>query len=390
MHYYSLGQVPPKRHTQFRKPDGSLYHEELFSTEGFSDLYTLLYHANAPTQILQVDEPFSVAPEVVEDKQLKHRSLKGFKVESTDDYLKSRIPVLVNDDCKIILSAPRKSMDSYFFKNADADEVIFVHQGEGQLRTMYGTIEFGYGDYLVIPRGTTYQLTFEGEDNRLFIVESYSPIITPKRYRNNFGQLLEHSPFCERDIRKPQNLETHDEQGEFLFYIKKQDNVYPYYYLNHPFDVIGWDGYAYPYAFSIHNFEPITGRVHQPPPVHQTFSARNFVICSFVPRLYDYHPQAIPAPYNHSNIDSDEVLYYVDGDFMSRKSVEKGMITLHPGGIPHGPHPGTVEKSIGAKGTEELAVMVDTFRPLKMTKQALELEDKDYYKSWLPETKATH
>ena len=390
MHYYSLGQVPPKRHVQFRKPDGSLYHEELFSTEGFSDLYTLLYHANAPTQILQVDEPFSVAPEVVEDKQLKHRSLKGFKVEPTDDYLKSRIPVLVNDDCKIILSAPRKSMDSYFFKNADADEVIFVHQGEGQLRTMYGTIEFGYGDYLVIPRGTTYQLTFDGEDNRLFIVESYSPIITPKRYRNNFGQLLEHSPFCERDIRKPQNLETHDEQGEFLFYIKKQDNVYPYYYLNHPFDVIGWDGYAYPYAFSIHNFEPITGRVHQPPPVHQTFSARNFVICSFVPRLYDYHPQAIPAPYNHSNIDSDEVLYYVDGDFMSRKSVEKGMITLHPGGIPHGPHPGTVEKSIGAKGTEELAVMVDTFRPLKMTKQALELEDKDYYKSWLPETKATH
>ena len=240
----------------------------------------------------------------------------------------------------------------------------------------------------MVPRGTIYQLEFESEDNRLFIVESASPIITPKRYRNGFGQLLEHAPFCERDIRKPQNLETHDEQGEFLFYIKKQDNIYPYYYLNHPFDLIGWDGYAYPYAFSIHNFEPITGRVHQPPPVHQTFAARNFVICSFVPRLYDYHPKAIPAPYNHSNIDSDEVLYYVDGDFMSRKHVEKGMITLHPGGIPHGPHPGTVEKSIGAKGTEELAVMVDTFRPLKLTRQALEIEDRDYYQSWLPEKEA--
>ena len=203
------------------------------------------------------------------------------------------------------------------------------------------------------------------------------------RYRNGFGQLMEHSPFCERDIRKPQDLETHDEQGKFLFYIKKQDNIYPYYYLNHPFDAVGWDGYVYPYAFSIHNFEPITGRVHQPPPVHQTFEARNFVICSFVPRLFDYHPLAIPAPYNHSNIDSDEVLYYVDGDFMSRKHVERGMITLHPGGIPHGPHPGTVEKSIGAKETRELAVMIDTFRPLKMTEQAVGIEDANYYQSWL-------
>lgn len=383
MHYHSLGQIPPKRHTQFRKSDGSLYHEELFSTEGFSDLYALLYHCNPPTQIVQVGEPYSVVPELLHDKQLKHRCLNGFQVKPEDDYLKSRVAVLVNNDCKIILSAPRKSMDDYFFKNADADEVIFVHQGTGTLRTMYGNIDFEYGDYLVIPRGTIYQMRFDGPDNRLFIVESTSPIITPKRYRNNFGQLLEHAPFCERDIRKPQELETHDEQGEFHFYIKKQDQIYPYTYLSHPFDVIGWDGYAYPYAFSIHNFEPITGRVHQPPPVHQTFAARNFVICSFVPRLYDYHPLAIPAPYNHSNIDSDEVLYYVDGDFMSRKHVEKGMITLHPGGIPHGPHPGTVEKSIGKKGTEELAVMVDTFRPLQLTKAAAAIEQEDYYQSWL-------
>ncbi len=383
MHYYSLGKFPQKRHTQFRKPNGELYHEQLFSTEGFSDLASLLYHCNPPTQIVQVGEPYSVAPKLIHDKQLKHRSLQGFKVAPEDDYLKSRKPVLVNNDCKIVLSAPRKSMTDYYFKNADADEVIFVHEGSGVLKTMYGNITFGYGDYLVIPRGTIYQLHFDSEDNRLFIVESTSPIITPKRYRNNFGQLMEHSPFCERDIRKPETLETHDEKGDFLMYIKKQDNIYPYEYLNHPFDVVGWDGYVYPYAFSIHEFEPITGRVHLPPPIHQTFAARGFVICSFVPRLYDYHPQGIPAPYNHSNIDSDEVLYYVAGDFMSRKHVERGMITLHPGGIPHGPHPGTVEKSIGKKETGELAVMVDTFAPLLMTEFAAEIEDGDYYKSWL-------
>ena len=383
MHYHSLGEIPPKRHTQFRKPDGSLYHEELFSTEGFSDNYSLLYHANAPTQITQVGAPYSVAPELIDDKQLKHRSLLGFKVEPNADYLKSRVPVLVNNDCKISLAAPSKSMDTYFFKNADADEVLFVHVGSGALKTPYGKINFEYGDYLVIPRGTIYQLEFNDSNNRLLIVESTSPIITPNRYRNKFGQLMEHAPFCERDIRKPAELETNDEKGDFKFFIKKQDMIYPYTYMNHPFDLIGWDGYVYPYAFSIHNFEPITGRVHQPPPVHQTFAARGFVICSFVPRLYDYHPLSIPAPYNHSNIDSDEVLYYVDGDFMSRKHVEKGMITLHPGGIPHGPHPGTVEKSIGKKGTAELAVMVDTFAPLVMTKQAFELEDPDYYKSWI-------
>lgn len=383
MHYYSLGSIPPKRHTQFRKPDGELYKEELFSTEGFSDLHSLLYHCNPPTQIVQVGEPYSVAPKIIEDKQLKHRSLKGWDVAPEDDYIKSRKPLLVNADCKISVAAPRKSMTDYFFKNADADEVVFIHKGEGTLKTMYGKLPFGYGDYVVIPRGTIYQFEFKDEDNRLLIVESTGPITPPKRYRNKFGQLMEHAPYCERDIRKPVDLETHDEKGEFLFYIKKQDIIYPYSYLSHPFDVIGWDGYVYPYAFSIHDFEPITGRVHQPPPVHQTFDGKNFVICSFCPRLFDYHPQAIPAPYNHSNIDSDEVLYYVDGDFMSRAHVEKGMFTLHPGGIPHGPHPGTAEKSIGVKETHELAVMVDTFYPLYMTEHAYGIEDKDYHKSWL-------
>ena len=383
MHYHTLGKIPHKRHIQFRKEDGSLYHEELFSTIGFDDLYSTIYHSNPPTQILQIGDPFSVAPEVIKSKHLKHRSLKGFNVAAEDDYLKSRKPVMVNSDCKIILAAPRHSMTDYFFKNADADEMIFIHKGEGTLKTMYGQLNFGYGDYLIIPRGTIYQFEFKDENNRLLIVESGSPITTPSRYRNNYGQFTETSPFCERDIRKPQNLETHDEQGEFRIYIKKQDMMYPYSYLNHPFGVIGWDGFLYPYAFSIHNFEPITGRIHLPPPIHQTFAAAGFVICSFVPRLYDYHPKAIPAPYNHSNIDSDEVLYYVDGDFMSRNHVEAGMLSLHPAGIAHGPHLGAVERSIGQKGTEELAVMVDTFAPLQLTNYALEIEDPDYYKSWL-------
>lgn len=383
MHYYSLGKIPQKRHTQFRKPNGELYSEQLFSTEGFSDLSSLLYHCHPPTQIVQVGDPVNIEPTTIHSKQLKHRSLKGFDISPEDDYLASRKAVLVNNDCHISLAAPRKSMVDYFFKNADADEVIFVHEGSGTMKSMYGELEFKYGDYIVVPRGTIYQMHFNGEDNRLLVVESFSPIVTPKRYRNTFGQLMEHSPFCERDIVKPSNLQTHDEKGNFLLQIKKQHQLYPYHYLSHPFDVVGWDGYVYPYIFSVHNFEPITGRIHQPPPVHQTFSARGFVICSFVPRLYDYHPDSIPAPYNHSNIDSDEVLYYVDGDFMSRKHVERGMITLHPGGIPHGPHPGTVEKSIGKKGTGELAVMVDTFKPLLMTDHAMGIEDGEYYRSWI-------
>jgi homogentisate 1,2-dioxygenase len=383
MHYYQLGKIPHKRHIQFRKENGELYHEQLFSTIGFDDTYSLLYHCNAPTQITQVADPYSVAPKTVHDKQLKHRCLHGFKISPDADYLKSRKAVLVNSDCKISLAAPKRAKRNYFFKNADADECIFIHEGTGTLRTMYGNLRFEYGDYLVIPRGTIYQFDFDTDQNRLLVVESTSAIVTPNRYRNQFGQLMEHAPFCERDIRKPVELETHDEKGDFELLIKKEDMIYPYHYLNHPFDVIGWDGFVYPYAFSIHQFEPITGRVHQPPPVHQTFAAKGFVICSFCPRLYDYHPQAIPAPYNHSNIDSDEVLYYVDGDFMSRNNVEKGMITLHPGGIPHGPHPGTVEKSIGKKETLELAVMVDTFRPLLMTEEAVGIEDPDYYLSWI-------
>jgi homogentisate 1,2-dioxygenase len=381
-HYHSLGKIPHKRHTQFRKPDGGLYAEQLFSTEGFSNDSSLLYHIYPPTQIIHTDEPINIAPVVAEEFMLKHRCLEGFQLAPENDYLQSRKAVLVNKDCHIILAAPKQSLTSYFFKNADADEMIFIHEGAGQLLTQYGKLPFGYGDYLIIPRGTIYQIHFNTEQNRLLIVESFSPIRYPKRYLSKYGQLLEHAPYCERDIRQPEQLECIDSKGDFLIKTKKQGMLYGLHYATHPFDVVGWDGCCYPFAFSIHDFEPITGRVHQPPPVHQTFEGNNFVICSFCPRLYDYHPEAIPAPYNHSNIDSDEVLYYVDGDFMSRKQVSRGMITLHPAGIPHGPHPGAVEKSIGKKDTGELAVMIDTFHPLQMTKEALALENPGYTMSW--------
>lgn len=381
-YYIQRGRIPAKRHVQFRKPDGQLYSEQLFSTEGFNSDYSLLYHVHPPTSIVKTEEPYDVQPKIAEEKMLKHRSFEGFNVKPQADYLKSRVPVLVNNDCHIVLAAPQSGFSDYFFKNADADEMIFVHEGSGTLLTQYGEIEFGYGDYLMLPRGTIYQLQFNDSNNRLFIVESFSPVQFPKRYLSRYGQLLEHSPFCERDLRTPANLKTFDEKGDFVIKTKKKGRMYHIHYGFHPFDVVGWDGCCYPYAFSIHNFEPITGRVHQPPPVHQTFEGHNYVVCSFVPRLYDYHPDAVPAPYNHSNIDSDEVLYYVDGDFMSRKNVTRGMITLHPGGIPHGPHPGAVEKSLGAKETKELAVMVDTFHPLQLTEEALQIENENYTMSW--------
>jgi homogentisate 1,2-dioxygenase len=381
-HYYKLGNIPHKRHTQFRKPDGNLYSEQLFSTEGFSDDYSLLYHCYPPTQIIKTEAQVDVSPRIAEEKMLKHRSFEGFNVKPAKDYLQSRIPVLVNNDCHIVLASPQESMKEYYYKNTDADEMIFVHEGSGIVHTQYGQLPFSYGDYIVLPRGTIHQIEFNDEKNRLFIVESFTPLRFPKRYMSRFGQLMEHSPYCERDIRPPQDLKTFDEKGDFLIKAKKKGMLYGLHYGTHPFDVIGWDGCCYPYIFSIHDFEPITGRVHQPPPVHQTFETNAFVVCSFVPRLFDYHPLAIPAPYNHSNIDSDEVIYYVDGDFMSRKNVTRGMITLHPAGIPHGPHPGSVQKSIGAKETKELAVMVDTFRPLMLTQQALDIENENYVMSW--------
>jgi homogentisate 1,2-dioxygenase len=383
--YHTLGAIPPKRHTQHRTPEGNLYYEQLFGTEGFHGFSSLLYHTHRPTIVKQINNWVDVNPKIAVAKNMKSLRLKGFDVAPEKDFLASRKTLFVNNDLHIGVAAPQESLTEYFYKNADADEMIFVHRGTGTLRTMLGNIPFEYGDYIIIPRGIIYQIQFDGNDNKLLYVESFSPIYTPKRYRNEFGQLLEHSPYCERDIKRPQTLETHNVKGDFTIKIKKQGILHEYVYASHPFDVVGWDGFSYPYAFSIHNFEPITGRVHQPPPVHQTFEAHNFVICSFCPRLYDYHPLSIPAPYNHSNIDSEELLYYVDGDFMSRNDIEAGQMTLHPGGIPHGPHPGAYERSIGKTITQELAVMIDTFKPLMITEEGMKIDDGKYWKSWMEE-----
>lgn len=381
--YHRLGQLPHKRHTAFEKPGGGYYYEELFGTVGFDGMASLLYHVHRPTMVKDIIEGREVAPAIAEARSIRSRKLIGFNVAPEDDYLDSRKALLVNNDLHLGLAAPRQSLTQYFYKNTDADELLFIHRGSGRLRTMLGSIRFQYGDYLVIPRGMIYQIEFDTPDNRLLFVESFHPIYTPKRYRNHFGQLQEHSPFCERDYKLPQDLETYDEKGDFLLKIKKQGVLHSVVYAAHPFDVVGWDGYHFPWGLSIHDFEPITGRVHQPPPVHQTFHTDAFVVCSFVPRLYDYHPQAVPAPYNHSNIDSDEVIYYVDGDFMSRNDIAPGHISLHPGGIPHGPHPGAMERSLGKKETRELAVMVDTFRPLMLTQEGAGLDDGTYFRSWL-------
>jgi len=381
--YHKLGDFPQKRHTIFQSNKGQHYYEQLFGTEGFSGFSSLLYHTHRPTQVKEILRSYDVTPKIAINKNIKALLLSGFQIKPTSDFLESRKTVLMNSDCLIGLAAPQHSMKTYFYKNADADEMLFIHKGKGTLRTFMGNIKFEYGDYLIIPRGMIYQMDFETTDNRIFYVESFSPFYTPQRYKNSSGQLLEHSPFCERDFKLPTELETHDEKGDFLIKIKKEGMMHDVVYATHPFDVVGWDGYNFPWGFSIHNFEPITGRVHQPPPVHQTFETATFVVCSFCPRLYDYHPKSIPAPYNHSNIDSDEVLYYVDGDFMSRNNIKQGDITLHPKGIPHGPAPGAMERSIGQKETQELAVMVDTFKPLMVTEDAMGIDDGKYYKSWV-------
>jgi len=381
--YHRLGQIPPKRHTQFRKPNGELYYEQLFGTVGFDGMSSLMYHLHRPTIIRSMGETLDLRPQIAVQHNITPRRYQGFHVQPVSDYLHSRVPLFVNNEITMGLAAPSGSSQDYFYKNADADELVFVHRGTGTLRTQLGNIAFEKGDYLLIPRGMIHCFEFDGIDNRLLYLESHDPLYTPKRYRNWFGQLLEHSPYCERDYKLPTELETHDTKGSFEIKIRKQGILHSVTYASHPFDVVGYDGYNFPYGFSIYNFEPITGRVHQPPPVHQTFESKGFVVCSFCPRLYDYHPLSIPAPYNHSNIDSEEILYYVDGDFMSRNDIGPGQITLHPGGIPHGPHPGAYERSIGKTSTDEYAVMIDTFRPLAITQQAMALDDGTYYRSWM-------
>ncbi|CAG0960285.1 homogentisate 1,2-dioxygenase [Flavobacteriales bacterium] len=381
--YHKLGKIPPKRHTVFGNPKGGIYYEQLFGTEGFNSHSSLLYEIHRPTQVKEILASHHIQPEIAISKNIKSLLLSTFNIKPENDFLESRKALFINADCVVGVAAPTKSLRSYFYKNADADELLFIHKGKGKLRTFMGNIPFEYGDYLVIPRGMIYQIDFETEENRIFYVESFAPYYTPRRYKSSSGQLLEHSPFCERDFKLPLELETYDEKGDFLVKIKKEGILHEFIYATHPFGVVGWDGYNFPYGFSIHNFEPITGRVHMPPPIHQTFETSAMVVCSFCPRMYDYHPKAIPAPYNHSNIDSDELLYYVDGDFMSRNNIKQGNITLHPKGIPHGPAPGAYERSIGQKETLELAVMVDTFRPLMVTAEAVKISDENYYKSWV-------
>lgn len=379
--YHKLGEIPHKRHTQFRKPDGSLYREEVMGLEGFSGIQSILYHHFLPPRVLHVEDLGTATPDYADFGAIRHRAFSTANLPSGGDPVQARRVLLGNRDVTLGVARPTQSM-SYFYRNAQAYEVWFVHEGSGTLRTQFGSLPFGVGDYLVIPFGVTWQMQLSGEA-RFFVIESPSQIEPPKRYRNKFGQLLEHAPYCERDIRTPEVLETFTERGEFEVRVKVRDRLSRHVLDHHPFDVVGWDGYLYPWAFSIHDFEPITGRIHQPPPVHQTFEGGNFVVCSFVPRLFDYHPQGIPAPYNHSNVNSDEVIYYAEGNFMSRRGIERADITLHPSGLPHGPQPGATEASLGAVQTEELAVMVDTFHPLEITTAALELEKLEYMGSWL-------
>lgn len=380
--YHKLGKIPHKRHTQFRKLDGSLYREQVMGLEGFDGMQSISYHLQHPTRLIRAELLADMNPQYVDYGALRHRHFMTGDFPAGGDVISARRVILGNSDVTIGVARPTESMN-YFYRNGQAYEMYFVHEGEGLLRSSLGNIEFGPGDYLNIPFNVTWQMEFKTSENRLLVVESPTPITTPKRYRNEFGQLLEHSPYCERDFRPPHELETHDEIGEFEVRVKARDQLHRHILDHHPLNVVGWDGYLFPFAFNIRDFEPITGRIHQPPPVHQNWRGNNYVICSFVPRLYDYHPEGIPAPYNHANVQSDEVLYYVEGNFMSRKGIEEGSFTIHPSGLPHGPHPGTTEASIGKEGTEELAVMIDTFRPLHVTQGALEFEDEKYATSWI-------
>ncbi len=381
--YHSLGKLPPKKHIQFRNEQGALYAEELFTTHGFSGPQSTMYHINLPTEVAGWEDMGVSKPEFLSDEALRHRHLKTSRMEPKGNFLTGRTPLMGNSDVVWSQGWVTENLASnVFYKNAEMDEVLFVHDGAGTLESMYGDLDVQPGDYLVIPRGTIYRLNLDSFPVRILTIESHGPVTTPKRYRNQYGQLLEHAPFTERDFRPPHELRTHDESGEFKVIVAARGRHTLYHYKFHPFDVVGWDGFVYPVAFSIHNFQPITGSIHMPPPIHQTFLGSGFVICSFCPRMLDYNPLAIPIPYNHSNVDSDEILYYCNDKFGSRKGIELGSITVHPLGIPHGPQPGAVEASLGHKETKELAVMLDTFRPLQLTAAALALEDPDYWRSW--------
>lgn len=381
--YHRLGKIPPKRHSAFRKEDGSLHPEQLVGNKGFVGISSLLYHLHPPTRVTAV-RPFApVTIEADSSQELKHRHFRSHRLAPGGSAVLNRVPLLFNRDVTSFFVQPDIE-DDFFYRNSQGDELVYVSEGEGKLESQFGDLPFVSGDYIVIPRGILHRYRYTGDGPvKLLILEAPGYYRTPKRYRNEHGQLTENAPFSERDFKLPQDLKTYDESGEFRILVKQYDALTELTLDHHPLDVVGWDGFFYPWAISIHDFEPRVGRFHLPPPIHQTFECEGFVVCSFCPRPYDFDPTAVPAPYNHSNVMSDEVLYYASADFMSRKGVEFGSVTLHPDGLPHGPHPGKMEASIGAKETDELAVMFDTFRPLQVAKNILDVEDRDYYRSWI-------
>ena len=392
-HYRQVGEVPPKRHTQFRRPDGGLYAEELIGEEGFSSDSSLLYHRGIPSAMVDA-RPWELPDQTVTPnsplmpRHLKLHDLFPGEEHKAVDAVTGRRLVLGNADVRISYAV--SSLPSPYYRNATGDECVFVERGTATVETVFGALTAGPGDYVIIPRATTHRwVPFGNEPLRTYAIEANSHIAPPKRYLSRYGQLLEHAPYCERDLRGPAEPLL-AEGTDVEVYVKHRGDgpggltgsihVVP----EHPFDVVGWDGCLYPYAFNVADFEPITGRVHQPPPVHQVFEGQNFVICNFVPRKVDYHPLAIPVPYYHSNVDSDEVMFYVDGDYEARKGsgIGKGSISLHPGGHSHGPQPGAVERSLGAEFFDELAVMVDTFRPLGLGQGGTAVDDGRYAWSW--------
>ena len=386
--YHALGSFPQKRHVVFRRPDGGLYAEELMGHEGFIGTSALLYHIHPPTTMLSARKVKDVVWATDDETSLRHRHFLTSRARKGGSPTMDRIPMLFNHDIAMLYVEP-DVVDAHFYRNSQADEVVYIVEGTGVLESVFGLLPYKAGDYVVIHRNILHRWKPDAAVAQKFLVmESAGHVRTPRRYRNEFGQILEGAPFSERDIRRPVALEPHDEKGEFPLWVKQYNAINEMVLDHHPFDVVGWDGYFYPWAFNIHDFEPIVGRIHQPPPVHQTFQGDGFVICSFVPRPYDFDPNAIPAPYNHSNVDSDEVLFYASSEFMSRKGIEYGSVTHHPDGLPHGPHPGRAEASIGAKGTNELAVMMDSFRPLKVAKAVLDIEDPKYHQSWIDQQHA--
>ncbi len=379
--YQKRGEIPTKRHIQFCKEDGNLYWEELISREGFSSIYSNVYHLHPPTAVKKVGKFRSMKFESGQNTH-RHRHLLTHDLDSCGDAISARIPLFFNSDCTLYKAHVNNAMSDYY-RNGHHDEIIFIHTGSGSISSNFGRLAVSPGDYVIIPRGVIWQME-TADDMKQFIIETSGPVETPKRYRSRQGQLLEHAPFSERDIRTPE-FEEPQTAGPINILVRLQDGIQAYEYVHHPCDLIGWDGYYFPWVFNIKDFMPITGKIHQPPPVHQVFQAPGLVVCNFVPRLFDYHPQAIPAPYAHSNVDSDEILYYVAGEFMSRRGISEGSITFHPGGLPHGPQPGKIEESIGVTETTEYAVMVDTFKPLHITSSARTVDDPDYPASWITE-----